>query len=275
MVHAPSRAQQQQQFPLSRPAEPLAARRVSARTVRLAQLGAVLGIAVIVALAYGLHDGFRGEMARASAVLATGNGDAIGDYLRSFGVWAPVASLGLMLVQAVAAPVPAILVAFANGLAFGIVWGGLLTVAGQTLAAVVCFWIARVLGRAPVEALTSRYGLDAVDRRFTAWGAPGIFLLRLVPGISFDVVSYAAGLTGVGFAPFVAATALGVTPQAFLYAWLIREAPQSAWALYAVSWVVIGVVLTGAVLRARRRGGAAPAASRKRRHATRPIPGMM
>ncbi len=264
MVHAPSRAQQQQQFPLSRPAEPLAARRVSARTVRLAQLGTVLGIAVIVALAYGLHDGFRGEMARASAVLATGNGDAIGDYLRSFGVWAPVASLGLMLVQAVAAPVPALLVGCARGLAVGSVGGGLLSVAGQTLAAVVCFWIARVLGRAPVEALTSRYGLDAVDRRFTAWGAPGIFLLRLVPGISFDVVSYAAGLTGVGFAPFVAATALGVTPQAFLYAWLIREAPQSAWALYVVSWLLIGVVLTGAVLRARRRGGAASAASTNR-----------
>jgi uncharacterized membrane protein YdjX (TVP38/TMEM64 family) len=275
MVQAPSRAQQQQKHSLSRPASPLAAQRISARTVRLAQLVTVLGIAAIIVLAYVLHDGFRAEIARASAVLATGNGDAIGDYLRSFGVWAPVASLGLMLVQAVAAPVPAILVAFANGLAFGIVWGGVLTVAGQTLAAVVCFWIARVLGRAPVEALTSRLGLDAADRWFASRGAPGIFLLRLVPGISFDVVSYAAGLTGIGFGPFVAATALGVTPQAFLYAWLIREAPQSAWALYVVSWVVIGIVLTGAILRARRRGGAAPAASRKRRHATRPIPGMM
>jgi uncharacterized membrane protein YdjX (TVP38/TMEM64 family) len=103
----------------------------------------------------------------------------------------------------------------------------------------------------------------------------GIFVLRLVPGVSFDVVSYAAGLTGVGFAPFVAATALGVTPQAFLYAWLIREAPQSAWTLYAVSWLLIGVVLTGAVVRARRRGGAESEASSKPQRATRAIPGMM
>ena len=220
--------------------------------MRLAQLALVLGVGAIVALAYLLHPGVRSEMTRAFAVLARGDGTAIGDYLRSFGVWAPVASLGLMLVQAVAAPVPAILVAFANGLAFGVFWGGLLTVAGQTLAAVVCFGIARALGRGPVEVLTSRFGLDAADCWFASWGAPGVFLLRLIPGISFDVVSYAAGLTGVGFAPFVAATALGVTPQAFLYAWLIREAPQSAWALYAVSWLLIATFVAGAVFRARR-----------------------
>jgi uncharacterized membrane protein YdjX (TVP38/TMEM64 family) len=223
------------------------------RGVRVGQLAVVLGLAATAALAYALHGGVRAETARAVAVLAAGNGEAIGAYLRSYGVWAPVASLGLMLVQAVAAPVPAILVAFANGLAFGVVWGGALTVAGQTLAAAVCFGIARALGRGPVEALTSRYGLEAADRWFGERGAVGIFLLRLVPGISFDVVSYAAGLTGVGFGRFVAATALGVTPQAFLYAWLIREAPQSAWALYAASWLLIGVVLTGMAVRVRRR----------------------
>ena len=222
----------------------------------MAQLAAVLGLAAMVALAYVLHDGFRAEIARGSAVLASGNGNATGEYLRSFGVWAPIASMGLMLAQAVAAPIPIILVAFANVLAFGVFWGGLLTLVGQVLAAVLCFGIARALGRAPVEALTSRYGLEAVDRWFISWGAPGIFLLRLVPGVSFDVVSYAAGLTGIGFRPFLLATAAGVTPQTFLYAWLIWEAPQMAWALYAVSWLLIGVVLTGAVLRALHRGGA-------------------
>ena len=259
MVSAPFRAHRHHVHAVRRPAAATPTGAVTARTVRVGQLVFVLGLAATIALAYVLHDGFRGEVARASGVLTTGHGEAIGDYLRGFGVWAPVASLGLMLVQAVAAPVPAILVAFANGLAFGVFWGGVLTVAGQTLAAVVCFGIARALGRGPVEALASRYGLDAADRWFCERGAAGIFVLRLVPGVSFDVVSYAAGLTGVGFGPFVAATALGVTPQAFLYAWLIREAPQSAWALYGVSWVLIGAALAGAVARGRRRSEAAPA----------------
>src|SRR5918998_753730 len=198
---------------------------LSSRTVRLAQLAVVLVIAALVALVYGLHDGIRSEVNRALVILASGDGVAIGVYLRSHGAWAPVASLFLMLVQAVAAPVPAILVAFANGLAFGVVWGGLLTIAGQTLAAAVCFWIARALGRRPVEALTSSLGLETADRWLTRWGSRGIILLRLVPGISFDVVSYGAGLTGVGFAPFLVATAVGGFPQAFLFAYLIPGTP--------------------------------------------------
>jgi uncharacterized membrane protein YdjX (TVP38/TMEM64 family) len=149
--------------------------------------------------------------------------------------------------------VPAVLVAFANGLAFGVIWGGLLTIAGQTLAAVICFAIARALGRGSVEALAGRLGLATADQAVARWGARAILLARLVPGISFDVVSYGAGLTGIAFAPFVLATALGVAPQAFLYAYLIREAPQSAWLFYAATWLLIGVIGTAAIIRRKRR----------------------
>ncbi len=219
----------------------------------MARAGAMSGLLAALALVYLLHDGLRMETGHALAVLASGDGEAIGAYVLSYGVWAPVASLVLMVLQAVAAPVPAVLVAFANGLAFGVVWGGLLTVAGQTLAGAICFGIARALGRSPVEALTGKLGLEAADRWLSQWGARGILLMRLAPGISFDVVSYGAGLTGIGFRPFIAATALGTAPQAFLYAYLIREAPQSAWLFFLGTWLVIGVMGTAAVVRVRRK----------------------
>lgn len=219
------------------------------RRWRSARLGLMLGgVAVAIAI-YQVNAGVRDEIGRALAMLATGDGVAIGAYLQGFGIWAPVASLGLMVVQAVAAPVPAILVAFANGLAFGVLWGGLLTVAGQTLAAAVCFGMARALGRSPVEALAGKLGLGAADRWLSQWGARGIFLLRLAPGISFDVISYGAGLTGIGFRPFIVATAIGTAPQAFLYAYLIRESPQSAWLLFFGSWLAIGVLGSAAFVR--------------------------
>lgn len=262
---APPRAQQPQQpvpHPMSRsavsaaaPASPVA-ERFSARTVGFIRLAVMSGTIAAVALLYLLHDGVRAEVGHALAVLGTGNGPAIGDYLISYGVWAPLASIFLMIVQAVAAPVPAIFVAFANGLAFGVFWGGLLTVAGQTIAGAICFAIARALGRGPVEALAGKFGMEAADRWFTRWGARGIFITRLIPGISFDVVSYGAGLTGIGFGPFITATALGVAPQAFLYAYLIRESPQSAWIFYVVSWAVVALIVVGAVIRARRQAAA-------------------
>ncbi|MFN8664818.1 MAG: TVP38/TMEM64 family protein [Thermomicrobiales bacterium] len=247
-------------------------RTIEPRAVRRVQLGIVLGLSAVVAGAYVCSADVQAETGRALAVLGTGDGRAVGDYLLSFGVWAPVASLVLMVLQAVAAPVPAIFVAFANGLAFGVVGGGTLTVAGQTLAAALCFGISRALGRGPVEALAGRFGLAAADTWFSRWGARGVLLLRLVPGISFDVISYGVGLTSIRFDRFLLATAVGVAPQSFLYAYLIREAPQSAWVFYAVSWLVIGVIGSAAFMRRKPRQavpaadvevhpGAAPASS--------------
>jgi uncharacterized membrane protein YdjX (TVP38/TMEM64 family) len=225
------------------------ARTIDTGTVRRVQLGIVLGLSATVVGAWFFNADVHAETGRALTVLGTGDGRAVGDYLLSFGVWAPIASLLLMILQAVAAPIPAIFVAFANGLAFGVIGGGILTTAGQTLAAALCFGISRALGRGPVEALAGRFGLAAADTWFSRWGARGVLLLRLVPGVSFDVISYGAGLTSIRFGPFLLATAIGVAPQAFLYAYLIREAPQSAWVFYGVSWLVIGVIGSAAFLR--------------------------
>jgi uncharacterized membrane protein YdjX (TVP38/TMEM64 family) len=232
--------------------------------VRRAQRALLLTIATLGALSYLLIPAVQHEAARAATVLVAGDGDGISTYLRSFGVWAPIASLCLMVLQAVAAPVPSVLITFANGLAFGVFWGGLLTITGQTLAAAVCFWIARTLGRDAVAALASTLGLTAVDRWITRWGTPGIAIARLIPGLSFDLISYAAGLTGMRSGPFLLATAIGGAPQAFLYAYLIRSAPQYAVALAVGTTLAVALILAVAVVLSSRRstpvsGAAAPA----------------
>ena len=224
----------------------------SARTVGLAPLAPPLAAAAILALAYLLSAGVRSEVGRTVAILGRGDGDALRDYILSYGAWAPVASLLLMVLQALAAPVPAFLVVFANGLAFGVFWGGILSLVGQTLAAALCFWIARTFGRAPVEALVGKLGLESADRGVARWGARGVLVARLVPGMAFDAVSYAAGITRVGFGTFLAATVLGAAPQSFLYAYLGQSAPRFAWALLAATVLVGGAVAATACHRRRR-----------------------
>ena len=68
---------------------------------------------------------------------------------------------------------------------------------------------------------------------------------------------------GVGFAPFLGATAVGVTPQAFLYAYLIREAPQTAWAFYALSWGLLAIIGLVAIARVKRQGQIAVRSTRQ------------
>jgi uncharacterized membrane protein YdjX (TVP38/TMEM64 family) len=44
-----------------------------------------------------------------------------------------------------------------------------------------------------------------------------VFVARLIPLVSFDLVSYGAGLTRMRFAPFLLATTLGMVPMTLLY----------------------------------------------------------
>jgi uncharacterized membrane protein YdjX (TVP38/TMEM64 family) len=208
--------------------------------------------ATVFGLLYLLLEGFRTETNRALSILGRGDIAGLKGYILSFGVWAPVASCFLMVLQALAAPVPSFLITFANGLAFGVFWGWMLSLFGHVLAAAVCFGISRALGRGPVEVLVGKAGLESADRWFARWGMYAVFAGRLVPGVAFDAISYAAGLTRMGFRNFMVATALGIFPQTFLYSYLGRQAPQYVGLFLVTSGLVILGVAAVAVVRYRR-----------------------
>jgi uncharacterized membrane protein YdjX (TVP38/TMEM64 family) len=225
---------------------------LDARTVRLLRLVLLLVVATIFGLLYLLSAGFRSEVNRALGLLGRGDIAGLRDYILSFGLWAPIASCFLMVLQALVAPVPSFLITFANGLAFGVFWGWMLSLFGHVLAAAVCFWISRSLGRVPVEVLVGKTGLQSADRWFARWGMYAVFVGRLVPGIAFDVISYAAGLTRMRFRNFIVATALGIFPQTFLYSYLGRQAPEYVVLFMTTSALVVAGVVTVAVIRYRR-----------------------
>lgn len=190
------------------------------------------------------------EVRFAIGILGDGDGNAIGNYFRSLGMWGPVISLSLMLLQAILAPIPGSLIGLANGLAYGIFWGGLLTLSGQTLAAIVCFMLARSLGRARIESMigaTEGAGSGWLAR----WGAAGIVATRLAPGLSFDLISYAAGLTRMPAARFLVATVVGSAPQAFFAAWLVQRSPLLGWAFAGIGLVVMAGLAIFALARRR------------------------
>ena len=218
--------------------------KVDGRTIRWLRFGAVLGAVLAFGLLYLASGGFRAEVQRAAGILGSGDIAGLRDYLASFGLWAPVVSLLLMVLQALAAPVPSFLVTFANGLLFGVFWGWMLSLFGHVLAAAVCFGISRALGRVPVEALVGRAGLESADRWFERWGVYAVFAGRLVPGVAFDAISYAAGLTRMRFRSFMAATTLGIFPQTFLYSYLGRQAPEYVGLFFvSTALVVVGAAV--------------------------------
>ena len=237
--------------------------RFGPRTVRWIRFAAGLAALAVFGLAYLFSEEFRREVDLALEILGRGDVAALRDYILSFGAWAPIVSALLMVLQALVAPLPAFLLAFANGLAFGVFWGGMLSLASASLGAAVSFYIARFLGRGPAEAIVGRTQLGAADRWFARWGAYAVLVARLVPVVSFDVVSYAAGLTCIGFWRFMGATVIGMAPATFVYSFFGERAPQYVTVLLVVFGVVIAVALVAALLRLRGQGREIPLVEEK------------
>ncbi len=141
-------------------------------------------------------------------------------FIRSFGVWAVVVSFLLMVFQSVAAPLPAFLITFANAAIFGWWQGAILSWSSAMVGAIVCFLIARIAGREAVEKLTSKFAISSVDAYFEKYGKHTILICRLLPFVSFDFVSYAAGLTAMGIMPFIIATGVGQLPATLVYSYV-------------------------------------------------------
>lgn len=82
--------------------------------------------------------------------------EKVKEYILSYGIWAPVISFLLMVFQSLAAPLPAFLITFANAALFGWVYGAMLSWFSAMIGAILCFYIAKALGREFVEKLTSK-----------------------------------------------------------------------------------------------------------------------
>lgn len=97
-------------------------------------------------------------------------------------------------------------------------WVSRIAIAVVVVAA--CFWIARSLGREAVEKLCSKTGLATIERFFERHGDQSVLIARLLPFVSFDFVSYFAGLTSMSFRGFMIATGIGQLPATIVYSYV-------------------------------------------------------
>ena len=171
-----------------------------------------VGLALIVALA-GLY-WLLHETALIGDLLDPG---LLKSRVLAFGLWGPLAVVGLMALAIVFSPLPSAPIAMAAGALYGHTWGTIYVLLGAEIGALAAFGIARLVGH---ELLRRWFG----ERLRLGWlGSQNalmgvVFASRLLPFVSFDIVSYAAGLTALSFWRFALATLFGIVPASFLLA---------------------------------------------------------
>ncbi len=158
-------------------------------------------------------------------------------YLNAEGPWAPLVFVLLMIASVVIIPIPSLPLDLAAGAAFGVFLGATYAVIGAEIGAIISFLIGRVLGR---EALAQILRTDITfcercsDRHLVIF----VFLSRLLPVFSFDLISYGAGLTNMSVRAFAIATLLGMIPPTFAMTALGGSVFAEEW-----PWIVLGLAM--------------------------------
>jgi uncharacterized membrane protein YdjX (TVP38/TMEM64 family) len=151
-------------------------------------------------------------------IVATVTGLSAGgvrDWVDGFGAAAP---LVFIVVSALltCALFPGPVLAAASGLLFGTWLGFPVSLTSATLGACCAFLISRRVGLGAVEQLAGPR-----VQRIRGWigrrGFLSVLYARIIPGMSFTLVNYAAGLTPLRLPVFAGATAIGAAPRAFAY----------------------------------------------------------
>ena len=145
------------------------------------------------------------------------DGAALRKHVEQFGTWGPLAIIALMILAVLVSPIPSAPIAMAAGAAYGHAWGTLYVLVGAETGAIAAFGLARILGHAAVKRwFGDRLEMGLIGSQNALMGI--VLVSRLVPFISFDLVSYAAGLTVLSFWRFALATLAGIVPASFLLA---------------------------------------------------------
>jgi uncharacterized membrane protein YdjX (TVP38/TMEM64 family) len=112
---------------------------------------------------------------------------------------------------------PASVFCIAAGFIWGWALGGTYAFLGGLLGAIASFYVARFVG----EGLLARFGRvgEMVAKQVNHAGFRSLLVLRYIPGIPFAVLNYGAGVCGVRFRDYLAATIVGIIPPMFVFAY--------------------------------------------------------
>lgn len=188
------------------------------------------------------------------------DGPALRERISRLGALGPLAVIGSMAAAIVLNPVPSAPIAVTAGAVYGHTWGTVYIVLGAEAGALGAFGIARLLGSTVVEKLFRRgESMQLLGSQNTLMVI--VFVSRLIPFISFDLVSYAAGLTPLATWRFALATLAGILPASFLLAHFGAEMASADAQRIMISIVALGALtlipVAINVLRSKRRRTAA------------------
>ncbi len=151
------------------------------------------------------------------------NPNKIKELALGFGAIAPLFLILLQALQNILPLLPHEITAIATGFLFGPILGTAYTLIGAFLGSAFVFIIARKYGERLAEMFFDKKELIHFHLMFKNKGVWAVFLTRLIPIFPNDLVSFAAGLTGMRFLSFNLYSTLGFIFEVVVLSYLGSE----------------------------------------------------
>lgn len=168
---------------------------------------------------------------------------ALVQQLNDAGPLGPLLLISSMVGAVIIPPVPSLPLDLAAGAAFGPFYGALYAIIGAEIGAIICFLIARSLGRdalARLLKIETNFCQMCTDHQLMGV----MFLARFIPVFSFDIVSYGAGLTNISLRTFALATLFGTAPPTFAFTYFGSTITGAQWPLIAAGAAMVLLFLS-------------------------------
>jgi len=134
-------------------------------------------------------------------------------FLRTWGpIGAPLAFVGVQILQVVFAPIPGEASGFVGGYLFGALPGLVYSTIGLTTGSVINFSLGRVLGRRYIAKLIPADYLRRFDALAKRQGAIIFFIFFVFPGFPKDYLCLFLGLTSLSLKVFILMAGIGRIP---------------------------------------------------------------
>lgn len=149
-------------------------------------------------------------------LLIQGDIEKVINFISSFEIFAEIILILLVVLEVVLAPIPPLVLYIVAGILFGGFLGGILVLVGNLIGSFIDFKIARNFGNKYIRKKMNEKLKKKFDKFFDKYGGLSIFILRINPLTTSDLVSYLSGLTKIKALKFMIATTLGLIPLIFI-----------------------------------------------------------
>jgi uncharacterized membrane protein YdjX (TVP38/TMEM64 family) len=145
-------------------------------------------------------------------VLSSDDETRIKSWVEGFTWFGPVLIILLMIVQMFLLIIPSILLMIVSVLAYGPVWGSIISLISVGIASTLGYGIGRQLGVNPVQRILGEKTLQKIESFVNDYGFWAVAITRINPFLSNDAISFVTGMIKMDYWKFISSSFLGIGP---------------------------------------------------------------